>query len=367
MTRTISQDLWRETPRNVFRLDLTAERFAQLQALWRWAVKLGDICRVNYGAQISSAEPGAFGRDRYLSQSDDGLGDAKRFYEGRDMRPWGMTWNGTWLDWAAHNDFYGARTRSLFENDKLSIRHISGEHDSFVAWVDEDGYYTDHGVIHCVPYHLVRDEPSYRVHDGRADQSEPYDLYYLLGILMSRPVLSYYAGLYATGSLQGAFSHVYPNTVKELPIPQLDGPPQDAHDDWFERVEAAVGGERYDRGALRAAFPSRSEAISALTAASRRRVALESERAERNANFGDFMRSRIPDWRWPAGATLERPPEEVVFLESVGPQLESVDAVATIRNQFREQTAAAAESDKNAELLERGVDVLADRAFSLAI
>jgi hypothetical protein len=43
--------------------------------------------------------------------------------------------------------------------------------------------------------------------------SRCYSLFYLLGILMSRPAVELYAELYATGSLQGAFSHVYPDMV----------------------------------------------------------------------------------------------------------------------------------------------------------
>jgi hypothetical protein len=366
MSRTISQELWRQTPRHVFRLDLTAKRFEQLQALWRWSVPFGDICRINYGAQISSAEPKAFGRDRHLHDAASGLVDPKRFYEGSDMSPWHMEWAGVHLEWAARDSFYGPRTESLFENPKLSIRHISGDRDSFVAWVDGDGYYTDHGVIHCVPYRSLRDEPSYRVTDEQSATSANYDLHYLLGIVMSRTVLDYYGELYATGSLQGAFSHVYPNTVKDLPIPRLDGRLPDPPADWLDSLGAAVGGDRQDRAALRRGFASRDEAAAALAAAAERRQDVEGRRVRRRKDFADFMKARAPGWGWPAGASLEAPPPEDDFLASFGDRLESVQALTVIRGQFREQVAAAGDELSEALLLERGIDVLAERVFALA-
>jgi hypothetical protein len=368
MSKSVSQALWGRTPRNVFRLDLTSERFEQLQALWRWAIPLGDVCRINYGAQISNAKGAKveFGRDRYLGRDATNMGEPKRFYEGSDMRPWGMKWPGIYLDWEPHESFYGPRTLGFFESRKLSVRHISGDHDSFVAWVDEDHYLTDHGVIHCVPYHLLLDAKKYRVTAEQAARSRCYDIYFLLGVVMSRTLLSYYAELYATGSLQGAFSHVYPNTLKELPVPRLDSPLGSPASDWSDRLRAAVGGGRFDRAALRAGFPAREDAAATIAAAARRRQELEASRSEHAVDFMDFMHAHVGDWKWPEGQSLELAPAEEEFLEAVGPKLDSMRLVTAVRDQFR---AAVAEANRNLDevtTLERGIDVLVERVFSLA-
>src|SRR5690348_3522509 len=164
--RTVQQSLWEHTPNNVFRVDLTQERAEQLGALLEYSASFRDICRINYGAQISSVagtrEEGHFGKDRYLASSPDGMSNPKRFYDGDAMRAYGMSWAGLWLDYQP-DLFYGPRKAALFENPKVSIRYVSGDADTFLAWVDNESYYTDHLVIHAVPYHLAQSEPSYRV------------------------------------------------------------------------------------------------------------------------------------------------------------------------------------------------------------
>jgi TaqI-like C-terminal specificity domain len=326
-------------------------------------VQFGDICRINYGAQISSRERGGFGRDEHLHEDAEALQDAKKFYEGSNMRPFGMTWAGAYLDWRPPL-FYGPRTTSLFENEKLSIRHISGDADTFVAWVDRNHYYTDHGVIHCVPYHAVAHEPTYRVTEHQAQHSRNYPLFFLLGVVMSRPVLTYYAELFATGSLQGAFSHVYPETVKELPIPRLTEPLGDPAADWTRRTDELAGGA-VDRGTLRRLFPTRNESAATLAAVAERRQQLEGERAQRAMDFRDFMRTRLGGWGWPRGQSLDAPSTEDDFLQSLADQLDTVQAMTAVRDAFRKETTEARRAAEAAANLQRAMDALAERVFAL--
>jgi len=294
LLRTIPQALWEQTPNNVYRTDLTTARFAELELLRANAVEFKEICRINYGAQISSMEPGLFKRAEYLAKDDAGMADPKEFYEGSNMRPFGMSWDGYYVDMGPRAEMYGPRTPGFFENDKLSVRHISGDYDTFVAWVDEDHYYTDH-VIHAVPWYSLKDERNAKgklVYEVAAEQeatSRRYPLFYLLGILMSRPAMELYAELYATGSLQGAFSHVYPDMVKGLPIPKLNQAPDEPPKDWQRRLIAQARGGRHSRASVWRAFRTRGELAAVLAAAAQARQKLEMGRAERRADFLDFM------------------------------------------------------------------------------
>jgi hypothetical protein len=338
--RRVSQILWNHTPENVFRVDLTQSRADQLQALLLYSVPFESICRINYGAQISSREPGGFRRERYLGTDPLLMSDPKRFYEGAEMRPFGMRWRGMYLDW--HPDvIYGPRTSSLFENNKLSVRKISGDADTFVAWVDEGQFYTDDGVIHAVPYHFVRDEPSYAVSEHQARESLNYDLFYLLGVVMSSSVLEYYAELFATGSLQGAFSHVYPNTVKALPIPKLDAPLGEAPSGWLEEARRCRRGASVDGAALRRTFGERHVAAAVVATCARRRQELESELDRREKDFRDFLLSQGVEWRWGRNESLVRPPSEEVFLVRVGSTLTELGVIASVRDTFLAETQAA--------------------------
>jgi hypothetical protein len=368
--RTVRQALWRQTPYNAFRTDLTQERADELAALLQHSTLFGDICRINYGAQISTPEGAADeahkGKATRLGPSSDGMENPKKYYDGDAMRPYGMTWPGTYLDYSPNpRVMYGPRKLALFENDKLSIRYVSGDSDTFLAWVDLDHYYTDHLVIHAVPYHAVQGEPSYRVSDEQAERSRQYPLFYLLGVIMSLPALRYYAELYATGSLQGAFSHVYPDTVKALPIPILRSLPQEPPDDWWDRGRDLVsGGRRVSPTAIRRAFKKRSVVASVLAAAAERRQEVEGRRATRADAFIAFMDSRSPGWRWPRGHSLEEPPEENVFLRTVSDDMVSMQAVAAIRSAFHEQTAASQAEVGEAAQLQEIIDALSARLYA---
>src|SRR5947208_10025961 len=141
IVKTVPQQLWSRTPRNVFRLDLTTARFEQLMRVERAGILLGDVCYIAYGAQISSSEKGGFGRGKYLARNSNGMKCPKRLYEGRDMRPFAIVDKGLWLDYRP-DEMYGPRTPQFFNSPKLSVRYVSGDYDTFLAWVDEGGYYT---------------------------------------------------------------------------------------------------------------------------------------------------------------------------------------------------------------------------------
>lgn len=361
---TIPQELWARTPNNVFRTDLTVRRFEELQRLRENAVEFGTICRISYGAQISSKEKGKFGRKQYLAQSSAGMKNPEKFYEGSNMRPYGMTWDGYYVDMGHREEMYGPRTPSLFENDKLSIRHISGDFDSFVAWVDTEGYYTDHGVIHAVPFFELKNEAYYRVTEEQEGLSRRFPLFYLLGILLSRSALQLYAELYATGSLQGAFSHVYPEMVKGLPIPELAECPGDAPEGWFARLDGESSKGRLSQAAVRRVYKDRGEIAAVLAAAAERQQELEVEAGERDRDFLDFMQLHSHGWRWNPGESLNDPPDEDAFLAGLSSDLMDIATLKAVRDTFNEEKAAAERARSEAIALQRIIDALAATLYA---
>ena len=218
---TIPQQIWREAPEHRFRHDFTPAILSWLSAVRKRSLLLRDICYVSYGAQLSSKEKGGFKRERYLGSSDEGMQNPKRFVEGSDMEPFAVHWRGRWLDWQPEQ-IYGARFPELFTSPKLLIRHISGDEDTLVAAFDpaldpERALYTDHGVILAIPYQHLNGLRQ-GVSDEAMDLARRFDPWYLLGCICSRLVSRYYDLMFATGSLQGEFSHVYPAAAKQLPI-----------------------------------------------------------------------------------------------------------------------------------------------------
>ena len=252
---------------------------------------------------------------------------------------------------------YGPRTRAFFESPKLSVRYVSGENDSFLAWVDEEAhYYTDHLVIHAVPWHFLGSTDRYLPTPEQLERSRMMPLWFLLGSLMSDSVVSYYRELYATGSLQGDYSHVYPETVKLLPVPRLDEPPAEAPPEWQERLRDLPRGQRAAEW-LGRRFGDRSTVASVVAAAARRRQEIAFALLELERDFVDWMHATVGGgWRWGPGESLLNPPPLDVFNERLQGEGLRFAAYTEVRDTFVRLTDEAATLSNEAGLLQSGLN-----------
>jgi hypothetical protein len=119
-------------------------------------------------------------------------------------------WAGQWLDYRP-DEFYGPRSSDLFESPKLVVRKISGNAHTLIALADFEGYYLDDGAILG-----IRRVPGV----GRPE------LLAIAGCLNSAVANLYYRSVFATDSLQGEFSHVYPIAVKSARLPSFPVVPE---------------------------------------------------------------------------------------------------------------------------------------------
>jgi hypothetical protein len=270
---------------------------------------------------------------------------------------------GWWLDYQPE-EMYGPRTRAFFESPKLSVRYVSGENDSFLAWVDEEAhYYTDHLVIHAVPWHFLHDEKRYPRTTEQRERSRLCSLWYVLGALMSASVTSYYRELYATGSLQGDYSHVYPETVKLLRIPRLDQPVHEPPDDWQTQLDKLPQPERAPEWLGKRL--TRSEVASVLAAAAKRRQELAFNLLSLEDAFLDWMHAKVaPSWRWGSGESLQNPPTLEEFNECLQPFNLTFEVYGGVRDTFARLTDQARTLSCEAHLLERTLDAATAHLFS---
>jgi len=85
--------------------------------------------------------------------------------------------------------------------------------------------YTDHLTVLCTYYQNIEGGELQTEFEGFSHVSQDYDLKFLLSVINSKVEKFYYASRFATGSLQGSYSHVYPRSVRRFLIPEmaLDG------------------------------------------------------------------------------------------------------------------------------------------------
>ncbi|TKX74247.1 hypothetical protein EXE46_10415 [Halorubrum sp. GN11_10-6_MGM] len=180
---------------------------------------MGNICYVNYGAQISSKEKGGFGKSHFLSEEyKEGY---KKFFEGKNISRYHIEWPEIYLDYQP-SEIYGPRHSKLFESEKIAVRYVSADDDSILAAFDDRGMYTDHLTVLCTMYDNVEGTDLRTDFEGFDKLETNYSLKAILAIVNSSVDNFYYANRFATGSLQGDYSHVYPQSVRKFPLPNVD-------------------------------------------------------------------------------------------------------------------------------------------------
>ncbi|MBE9594144.1 MAG: hypothetical protein IMF19_11790 [Proteobacteria bacterium] len=184
----------------------------------RTGVRLGNVYYVNYGAQVSSKKKGEFGKQYLLTKET--KGNPKKFFEGKDLSRFRIRYRGLKLDYNPQI-MYGPRVPELFESPKLIVRHISGNNDTLISTVDHSGYYCDHGLILATDYKNLKSEDRTKFKGYAIIEDHNYTPEFILGVLNSRLMSFFYRNVYATGSLQGSYSHVYPKHVRDFPLPNF--------------------------------------------------------------------------------------------------------------------------------------------------
>jgi hypothetical protein len=219
---TIDRSLWQRNPTFQFKIRSESRGEDLLDKIDAVCVRVGNVAYVNYGAQVSSRQRGAFRKQDVVGHS--AKGNPKKFFEGKDLHRWQLSWRGLWLDYRKA-ELYGPRDEVLFESDKIALRHLSDRNHRLAGTLDTSQMYCDHGVVLVVPYALDSGGRLRRDFEGYERIDDAISIGYLAAHTFSALSNFYYRMRFATESLQQATSHVYPQAVRGLPL-KLIGPTQ---------------------------------------------------------------------------------------------------------------------------------------------
>ncbi len=212
---SISKDEWRKQSDYRFNTSADNNIFSLLEKIENNSLRLGNICYINYGAQVSSKIKGGFKKGEVVGKVK--AGNCKKFVEGKDVHRWELSFRGLWLDYRK-NELYGPRFEELFETDKILVRKISDKGHRVAATFDNYGYYTDDGCVIAALFtsleNILKEETYF---DYEVTKME-YDIKFVLSQLISSITTFYFKNRFSTESLQGETSHTYPKSVRALPI-----------------------------------------------------------------------------------------------------------------------------------------------------
>lgn len=212
---SISKDEWRRSSDYRFNTSADNDIFTLLEKIETNSLRLGNICYINYGAQVSSKIKGGFKKAEVVGKVKEG--NSKKFIEGKDVHRWELAYRELWLDYRKE-ELYGSRFEELFETDKILIRHISDKGHRIGATVDYNNYYCDHSCIIAAMFTSLENNLTEETYFDYEVTKLEYDIKFVLSQLISSVTTFYFKNRFSTESLQGETSHTYPKSVRALPI-----------------------------------------------------------------------------------------------------------------------------------------------------
>ncbi|PIN85003.1 MAG: hypothetical protein COV47_04480 [Candidatus Diapherotrites archaeon CG11_big_fil_rev_8_21_14_0_20_37_9] len=203
-----------------FRYDLSENDLKIKAKLEKNNPKIGNLFCINVGvvAHSNAISPKSFKKDDVIYDKDEGNFD--KFINGEDLSRYSINWSGHYIDYKSKSKyFHRPKFPLLFESPKLIIRRITGENNSIIANFDDKKYYSNDNVIFMLPW----SEEVLKFQKPEKKWSIDWDckkisLKYVLGILNSKLMTYYFSKLLATGTLQGTYSGIYPEDLRQFPI-----------------------------------------------------------------------------------------------------------------------------------------------------
>jgi hypothetical protein len=131
-----------------------------------------------------------------------------------------IDYQGRFVDWSFAPQMYGPRWEGFFESEKVMIRDLTGTHRIEAAY-DDSGFYCDHTILCALRKCDVTDVRPQTPAD--IERSSQFSTRFLAGVIASKSVSAYfYLVLSGEGVRTGGGFHTYPETIRALPVPNLD-------------------------------------------------------------------------------------------------------------------------------------------------
>lgn len=226
---------------NSFRIDLTADDVAVKEKVDEQSIPLGRLCFVNPGTVAHAADdsPLDFNKDDVISK-ESGRGK-KQYVSGSDITRHAVEWSGEYIDYDSKQEhFHRPKFPAMFESPKVMFSAISGSESMLKSCYDDNEFYSNHSVIHAVQWTPKIEQHRASSNYDPLGNAHEYDLRYVAAMANSRLANYYFGHFLATGTLQGSYSRVSPENIRQLPVPEVQfNTAEDQREEITERAKQA--------------------------------------------------------------------------------------------------------------------------------
>ncbi len=152
----------------------------------------------------------------------------KKYIIGLNISPYSLKYQNHYMDYESKiNHFHRPKFSLLFDSEKIIVRRISGKNNQFYASLDTDQYYSNDNLMHVLFWNnelLKFQKPENK---WEIKIIPDLSLKYILSIINSKLNTYFFSKFLSTDTLQGSYSSIYPEDIRQIPIKLPDKLEQD--------------------------------------------------------------------------------------------------------------------------------------------
>jgi hypothetical protein len=219
----VMQDFFKDLKNFSFKTNVNNQDIILFKKLNTNAVLLGNIVCINTGVVAHSkiGSPIKFTKDDVITkEQQEGF---KKYVIGSNLSSHTIIFDGTYMDYDSKKDFFHRpKFPLLFESEKVIVRRISGKNNTIIACFDDAKYYSNDNLMHLVMWNeqILEFQKPEKKWDAIIDSK--YSLKLVAAILNSKLITYFFSKFLSTDTLQGSYSSIYPEDLRQIPIKYND-------------------------------------------------------------------------------------------------------------------------------------------------
>ena len=272
--KSINQEFFKQLKNTSFKTNVTNDDIEVYNKLHDHSLLLGELLCINTGvvAHAKIGSPVSFKKEDVIhDQYQPGF---KNYIQGANLSRYSVLDEPKFMDYEAKKDyFHRAKYSLLFESNKIIVRRISGSNNRIFAFYDDLKLYSNDNLMHMIPW--TDEVLKYQKPENRWNiiNNNDFDLKYILSIICSTVITYYFTKFLSTDTLQGSYSSIYPEDLRQFPIPNISPVEQQPY---ITHADQLLAGHR-ELHAADAQFATLLRAELGLTASLTDKLALNQE------------------------------------------------------------------------------------------
>lgn len=219
----VKQDFFKTLKNFAFKTSVTNIDTILFEKLNKDVVLLGNLVCINTGVVAHSkvGSPIKFTKDDVITKEPkDGY---KRYIIGSNLSSYTIIYDGTYMDYDSKREmFHRPKFPLLFEENKIIVRRISGKNNSIIACFDDNQYYSNDNLMHLIKWssEVLKYQQPEKKWDAIINNN--YSLVFLTALINSKLATYFFSKFLSTDTLQGSYSSIYPDDLRQIPVKKHD-------------------------------------------------------------------------------------------------------------------------------------------------